>query len=52
MRYGILDDDGQVLRWVYLRPSSAYRFVMQKVPRQRRPKRAAPDLDQFGPAPF
>jgi hypothetical protein len=44
IKYGILDDDGRVIRWVWERPSSGYQFVTVKVPRPRKPKL---DLSQF-----
>ena len=34
-RYGILDDDGTVLRWVYQQPASCYRYIVEKIKRQK-----------------
>ena len=30
-RYGILDDFGDVIRWVWSKPSSSYQFITEKV---------------------
>lgn len=49
IKYGILDDEGEVVRWVWERPSAVYRFIIVKVKRIRRPRL---DLSQFEPAPF
>jgi hypothetical protein len=35
VRYGILDCDGKVIRWVWDRP--AYPHVVERVKRQRKP---------------
>lgn len=35
-KYGILDDDGVVIRWVWDKPSDAYKFVVIKVPKKPR----------------
>lgn len=48
-RYGILDDAGQVVRWVWQQPGPGYLFVTVRVRRQRKPR---PDLSQYEPAPF
>lgn len=48
-KFGILDDDDRVIRWVWDRPGAAYRYVEVKVPRPRKPKI---DLSQFEPALF
>jgi len=32
-RYGILDDEDQVIRWVWRKPGPAYRFITQRRPR-------------------
>lgn len=47
IQYGILDDDGAVVRWVWDKP--AYPHITRKVTRARKPKI---DLNQFEPAPF
>jgi hypothetical protein len=31
VRYGVLDDFGEVLRWQWSKPSKAYRYVTQRV---------------------
>ena len=36
VRYGILDCDGKVIRWVWDRP--AYPHVVERVKRQRKPR--------------
>jgi len=36
MRYGILDDEGRVVRWVWHMPT--YPHIVQKIKRQRKPK--------------
>ena len=46
-RYGILDDFGEVLRWQWSKPSSNYRYIVQKVKRAQ-----AIDWDNFEPALF
>ena len=48
-KYGILDDEGQVVRWVWDRPADHYQFVVVKAKRQRKNKI---DLTQFEEAPF
>lgn len=48
-RFGILDDDGQVIRWTWDRPSRQYRFIAVKVPRKRKP-RFTDLLSRLGPA--
>lgn len=48
-KFGILDDDDNVIRWVWDRPGSGYRYVTVKIPRQRKPKI---DLSKFEPALF
>lgn len=47
IKYGILDDEGGVIRWVWERPSSGYQFITIKVPRKRKPK---VDLSAFADA--
>jgi hypothetical protein len=47
IQYGILDDDGVVVRWVWVKPD--YPHITRKVPRQRKPKI---DLSTFPTAPF
>ena len=46
-RYGILDDDGLVVRWVWDKPADCYQYIIQRVP--PKPKL---DLSQFQDAPF
>ena len=36
MRYGILDDEGNVVRWVWEKPP--YPHIVQKIKRQRKKK--------------
>lgn len=49
-KYGILDDDGAVVRWVWSAPDPAhYRFITVRIPKPRQVKL---DLSQFEPAPF
>lgn len=36
MRYGILDDEGKVIRWVWEKPP--YPHVVEKIKRQRKKK--------------
>jgi hypothetical protein len=31
MRYGILDDDDNVIRWVWDKPSPSYRYIERKL---------------------
>ena len=38
MRYGILDDEGKVIRWLDYEPSACYEFVKVRVPRRRKPR--------------
>jgi hypothetical protein len=47
IQYGILDDEGAVVRWVWSKPG--YPHIIRKVPRRRKPKI---NLSQFEPAPF
>lgn len=47
IQYGILDDDGVVVRWVWYKPD--YPHITRRVPKQRK---APIDLSQFEPAPF
>lgn len=49
LKYGLLDDEGELVRWVWERPSEQYRFIVVRVPRVRRPRF---DPTQFEPAPF
>lgn len=44
MKFGILDDEGQVVRWVWDKPGLGYQFITVKVPKH---KRAAIDLAAF-----
>ena len=51
VRYGILDDAGEVVRWVDTEPNGLnYVYLEQRVPRQ--PKRRQPTIDwlAFEPA--
>ena len=34
-RYGILDDEDRVVRWVWYKPGPAYRFITQRLPRRQ-----------------
>lgn len=52
IRYGILDDFDEVVRWVWLRPGPGYRYITQRVPRERKPAPPAIDWDSFEPSPF
>ena len=47
IRYGILDDEGEVVRWVWEKPAPHYRYIVQRV-------QVAPAVDwsDFEPAPF
>lgn len=47
IQYGILDDFGEVLRWVWDKPSRPH--ITRKVPRYRKPKI---DLSKFEDALF
>ena len=49
VKYGVLDAEGEVVRWVWERPGAQYRFIVVKVKRERRPR---VDLSQFEPALF
>lgn len=49
IKYGILDDDDRVIRWVWDKPSEGYRFIVQRIPRKKKPPL---DLSQFEEAPF
>lgn len=31
IRYGVLDDFGEVIRWQWERPASCYQFIRQRV---------------------
>lgn len=44
IQYGILDDSGRVVRWVWERPPAIYDYVLRKV---RRPQRKRIDLSKF-----
>jgi len=46
IKYGILDDFGEVLRWVWERPVGR-NYITVKVPKPRKPKL---DLSKFGEA--
>jgi|LakMenEpi03Aug12_release.lakeMendotaPanAssembly.Ray.scaffolds.fasta_scaffold3035828_2 hypothetical protein len=47
IQYGILDDEGAVVRWVWHKPD--YPHITRRVPRVAKPKI---DLSQFEAAPF
>jgi hypothetical protein len=47
IQYGILDDDGAVVRWVWDKPS--YPHTTRKVPK---PRKKQIDLSNFEAAPF
>lgn len=47
IQYGILDDNGAVVRWVWDKPT--YPHITRKVTRARKPKF---DWANFEPAPF
>ena len=47
IQYGILDDDGAVVRWVWDKPS--YPHITRKVPRRSKPKF---DISTLPDAPF
>ena len=47
IQYGILDDEGVVVRWVWVKPT--YPHITRKVPRKRKTKI---DLSKFAAAPF
>ena len=47
MKYGILDDEGKVIRWVWSVPP--YPHIVQKIKRQRKQKL---DLSKVPDAPF
>jgi len=47
IRYGILDDFSEVVRWQWERPSKNYKFVTQRVEQP-----PAIDWDNFEPALF
>lgn len=47
IQYGILDDEGVVVRWVWFKPD--YPHITRKVPRKRKLKI---DLSKFQSAPF
>jgi hypothetical protein len=47
IQYGILDCEGVVVRWVWIKPTQPH--ITRKVPRYRKPKI---DLSKFEAAPF
>lgn len=49
VKYGILDDDGRVVRWVWDAPPPCYPFITVKVKLVRQPRL---DLSKYPPAPF
>lgn len=48
-KYGILDDDGKVVRWVWDEPPPCYQFITVKIKLVRPPRI---DLSKYEPAPF
>ena len=48
-KYGILDDENKVVRWLDFKPSSNYKFIIVKIPRDIKPKI---DWNNFDIAPF
>ena len=48
-KYGILDFDGEVVRWTYSKPSSCYEFITVKVKKIKKP---GIDWSNFEPALF
>lgn len=46
-RYGILDDFGEVLRWVWDKPSKHYRYITARVKVE-----SVIDWSDFEPAPY
>ena len=51
IKFGILDDDGHIIRWTWERPGPGYEFVEVKV-RRERPQKPRIDWTNFEPAPF
>lgn len=51
IKYGIVDDEGHVIRWTWDRPGPGYEFVEAKVRRERK-KKPRIDWANFEPAPF
>lgn len=49
IKYGILDEMGAVIRWVWEKPSDAYQYITVKIKRTRKPRI---DLSQLPEAPF
>lgn len=49
IKYGILDDEGRVVRWVWSRPAAGYEFIVVK---EKRPRKPPVDLSKFEDAPF
>jgi hypothetical protein len=47
IQYGILDDEGNVVRWVWVKPT--YPHITRKVPHKRKTKI---DLSKFATAPY
>lgn len=47
--YGILDDFGEVLRWLDYKPSEQYKYITKKV---SKPKNPTIDWSNFEPALF
>ena len=47
VRYGILDDFGEVVRWQWSKPTKHYKFITQRAPAQ-----PVVDWENFEPALF
>lgn len=48
-KYGILDDENKVVRWLDFKPSLNYKFIIVKIPKDIKPKI---DWNNFDIAPF
>lgn len=48
--YGLLDDFGEVIRWIDYKPSDAYRYITKRVPKVK--KQCPIDWNNFEAAPF
>lgn len=46
--YGVLDDFGDVIRWIDYKPSQLYKYVTKRVEKPK--KQSAIDWDNFEPA--
>lgn len=51
VKYGILDELGHVIRWVWDKPSDAYKYITVKIKRTRLAKPGI-DWSKIEPAPF